>query len=188
MWIFLAHVRSHSTVVQQRGSTGHLFAFHGTDYPVPPLKAYDLRTCLRHETEALGFLISTHPLTLYSSRLKGLHYVQARDIKKYIGEDVTMVGWCITSRTVITSHDELMEFVSFEDTTAIFETNIFPQTFRRYAHLIDLNEPFVLRGRVEDDHGCVTLNVSYVDTRLFYKISGPEKHRTLHFPAKMKPA
>lgn len=59
------------------------------------------------------------------------------------------------------------ELVSFEDTTAIFKTNTFPQAFRRYAHLIDLNEPFVLRGRVTDDHGCGTLNVTYVDTRLF---------------------
>ncbi|NIQ37451.1 MAG: DNA polymerase III subunit alpha [Proteobacteria bacterium] len=179
MWTFLAHVRSHSTVVQKQGTTGHLFAFHGTDYPAPALKDYDPKTQLHHEAEVLGFLISTHPLTLYEPRLKGLHYIQAKDIKNHIGKEVTMVGWCITSRTVITSHDELMEFVSFEDTTAIFETNIFPQAFRRYAHLIDLNEPFVLRGRVEDDHGCVTLNVSHVDTRLFHKISNSKKPRSL---------
>jgi error-prone DNA polymerase len=180
LWAFLAHVRSHSTVVQQRGATGHLFAFHGNDYPIPPLKDYDPKNQLRHEAEALGFLISTHPLTLYAARLKGLQTIQAKDMADHMGEDVTMIGWCITRRTVITSHDELMEFVSFEDTTAIFETNIFPPAFRRYAHLIDLNEPFVLRGRVEDDHGCVTLNVSDVDTRLFYKISKP---RSMHFPS-----
>ena len=76
----------------------------------------------------------------------------------------------------------------FEDTSAIFETNLFPQAFRRYAHLIDLNEPFVLKGRVTDNHGCVTLNVSYLDTRLFYKISKSEKHRPLHFPAERQAA
>lgn len=90
-----------------------------------------------------------------------------------------MVGWCITSRIVITTHDELMEFVmkfvSFEDTTAIFETNIFLQAFRRYAHLIDLHAPFVIRGRVTEDHGCVTLNAASVDTRLFYKISRTDR-------------
>jgi DNA polymerase III alpha subunit len=90
-----------------------------------------------------------------------------------------MVGWCITSTAVITTHDELMELVSFEDTTAIVETNLFPQAFRRYAHLIDLNEPFVLRGRVADDHDCVTLNVSHVDTRLFYKISRTDRSLSL---------
>jgi len=176
MWAFLAHVRSHSTVVQQRGATGHLFAFHGNDYPILPLEDYDSRAQLRHEAETLGFLISTHPLTLYTSRLRGLRYIQAKDMTDHRGEDVIMIGWCITRRTVITSHDELMEFVSFEDTTAIFETNIFPPAFRRYAHLIDLNEPFLLQGRVEDDHGSVTLNVSHVDTRLFYKISKPMKY------------
>lgn len=65
MWIFLAHVRSHSTVVQQQGSSGYLFAFRGTDYPVPLLKAYDERTQLLHEAETFGFLISTLLLILY---------------------------------------------------------------------------------------------------------------------------
>jgi hypothetical protein len=74
----------------------------------------------------------------------------------------------------------LMEFVSLENTTAIFETNLFPQAFRRYAHLIDLNEPFLLRGRITDGHGCVTLNVTHVDTRLFYKISKTEKPGAFH--------
>ncbi len=188
MWTFLAHVRSHSTVVQKQGTTGHLFAFHGTDYPAPPLRDYDLQTQLRHEAEVLGFLISTHPLTLYEPRLRGLQHIQAKDIRKYIGKDVTMVGWCITSRTVITSNDELMEFVSFEDTTAIFETNIFPQAFRRYAHLIDLNEPFVLNGRVNNDHGCVTLNVTHVDTRLFYKVSKSKKPRALDLNTELEAA
>ncbi|NIO04026.1 MAG: hypothetical protein GTN74_05265 [Proteobacteria bacterium] len=180
MWTPFAHVRSHSTVVQKQGTTGHLFAFHGTDYPAPPLKDYDLKTQLPHQAETPGFLISTHPLTLYEPRVKGLQYIPAKDMEKHLGKDVTMVGWCITSRTVITTHEELMEFVSFEDTTAIFRTNIFPQAFRRSVHLIDLDEPFVLRGRVTDDHGCVTLNVSHVDTRLFYKIS---KRQSMHFPA-----
>jgi DNA polymerase III alpha subunit len=127
-------------------------------------------------------------LTLYEPRLKGLQYIQAKDMKKYVGQDVTMVGWCITSRTLITTHDELMEIVSFEDMTAIFETNIFPQAFRRYAHLIDLNEPFVLTGRIEDDRGCVTLNVTHVDTQLFYKILKPEKHAALDFPPEKEAA
>jgi error-prone DNA polymerase len=77
MWTFLAHVRSHSTVVQKRGSTGHLFAFHGTDYLVPPLEAYDYETQLRQEAETLGFLVSTHPLTLYRSRLNGINKKRA---------------------------------------------------------------------------------------------------------------
>ncbi len=48
MWTFLAHVRNHSTVAQKPGTTGHLFAFRGTEYPAPPLKDYDLKTRLHH--------------------------------------------------------------------------------------------------------------------------------------------
>ncbi len=38
----------------------------------PPVKDYDLKTQLRHEAEVLGFLISTHPLTPYEPKLRGL--------------------------------------------------------------------------------------------------------------------
>jgi hypothetical protein len=58
---------------------------------------------------------------------------------------------------LITTDDELMEFVSLESTTAIFETNIFVQAFGQYAHLFNLNKSFVIGGRVEDDHDCITI-------------------------------
>jgi hypothetical protein len=45
--------------------------------------------------------------------------------------------------TSYTSYDKLMQFVPFEETTAVFETNILPQAFRRYTHIIDLNEAFL---------------------------------------------
>lgn len=62
------------------------------------------------------------------------------------------------------SHATIIE--DYQKTIQAVLTNIFPQAFRRYANLIDLNQPYVLRGGVTDDHGCVTLNVTHVDTKL----------------------
>jgi DNA polymerase III alpha subunit len=52
-----------------------------------------------------------------------------------------------------------MEFLSFEDTTAIYETTFFPEAYARMCPLLTRGRPFVLRGRVEEDFGAVTLTV-----------------------------
>jgi DNA polymerase III alpha subunit len=53
-----------------------------------------------------------------------------------------------------------MEFVTFEDTSAIYETTFFPDVYRRLWRKIIPNRPFIIHGRVEEELGTVTVNVS----------------------------
>ena len=55
-----------------------------------------------------------------------------------------------------------MEFLTFEDETGIVETTFFPETYRRFAHMIDWGRPYLLAGKVEQDWGAVTLTVDNV--------------------------
>jgi len=55
-----------------------------------------------------------------------------------------------------------MEFVSFEDTTAIYETTFFPRAYERFCALLSTARPFVLRGKVDEDFGAVSLTVEQV--------------------------
>jgi error-prone DNA polymerase len=126
----------------------------------PAAPAYDADTVLRHEVETLGFLISRHPLTLYGKRLERLKHVAASDLHGHVGRAVTTIGWLVTGKVVSTKDDEPMEFVSFEDTTAIYETTLFPEAYRRFCHMLSYTRPYVLRGRVEEDFGAITLTVS----------------------------
>ncbi|MGQ9560238.1 MAG: DNA polymerase III subunit alpha [Candidatus Oleimicrobiaceae bacterium] len=126
---------------------------------IPRVPPYDERTVLRHEMETLGFLISRHPLSLYQERLKGLDYVQAKDLPQYAGRRVTTIGWWVTGKVVSTKRDEPMEFMSFEDTTALYETVFFPQAYAKFARMISDTRPYLLRGRVQEEYGAVTLNV-----------------------------
>ncbi len=52
-----------------------------------------------------------------------------------------------------------MEFVSFEDTTAIYETIFFPQAFRRFCQDLDMNRAYLLYGQVGSEFGAVSLQV-----------------------------
>jgi DNA polymerase III alpha subunit len=50
-------------------------------------------------------------------------------------------------------------FVSFEDTGTLYETTFFPNAYQRYAHLLTNRGPYVVEGKVDEDHGVFTITV-----------------------------
>jgi error-prone DNA polymerase len=154
---------------RRRGTTPDLFTPEPA--PLPRLAAsatMDEERLLRDEEEALGFLISRHPLTLFRDDLTTLKHagttlVRGRDIGRHAGKDVAMVGWLVTSKLVTTKDDEPMEFVSFEDTTAIYETVFFPRAYERFCRMLTTAKPYLLRGRVEEEFGTASLRVEAVE-------------------------
>jgi len=135
------------------------------DMPVvvpPSVPQYSARTVLEHELETLDFLISRHPLTLYTQPLSKLRYVKGADLHRHVGKRVTTVGWWVTGKLISTKDDEPMEFISFEDTSAIYETVFFPEAYARFCHILNRSRPYVLTGVVEQEYGVVTLTVDSV--------------------------
>jgi len=55
-----------------------------------------------------------------------------------------------------------MEFVSFEDETAIYETVLFPEEYRSLSRVLDGVRPYVIEGIVEEDQGAVSLTVKSI--------------------------
>jgi DNA polymerase III alpha subunit len=129
---------------------------------LPQPKNYDERTILQHEVETLGFLVSRHPLTLYKDRIRKLEYVKGSDLVKHAGEKISTIGWLITGKVVSTKKEELMEFMSFEDTTAIYEVTFFPKAYAEFAHIITNTKPYILEGKVDMQYETVTLTVEKV--------------------------
>jgi len=126
--------------------------------PNPP--PYPPAVMLRHECETLGIPISFHPLDRYAERISSIPHVRAKDLKAFKGRFVATVGWQITGKTVHSRDGEPMKFVSFEDKTGIYETVLFPAVHKRFCHLLDASRAYLLKGRVEEDRGAVTLNIS----------------------------
>ena len=130
--------------------------------PLPRSGPYDERTTLGQEIDALGFLISRHPLTLFRRAIAAVKPVRGCDLGKHIGRQVRVVGWYVTGKTVQTRRGEPMEFLSFEDTTALYETTFFPRVYARFCHMMTKVRPYLLTGRVDEDFGALSLNVSDV--------------------------
>jgi len=130
----------------------------------PQVQDYDHLTKLSHERETLGFILSVHPLRLFRQRIvaSGRRIVPANQLHQHVGRRVTLAAWSITGKEVITRNGDPMEFISFEDETAIFETTFFPKAYQRFCQILDMNRAYLLTGRVEEQHATVSLNVADV--------------------------
>jgi error-prone DNA polymerase len=130
--------------------------------PWVPQVDYSLAQKLRDEMETLGLLASSHPMSLYKRNLEKTPHVPAKRLQDFIGRRVVMAGWLITGKVVSTQKGEAMEFMTFEDSSALYETTFFPRSYRENGPLLNQREPFWLMGKVEEDHGAVMLNVEKV--------------------------
>jgi error-prone DNA polymerase len=143
----------------QQQSTGLLFE-QSTALPQAP--AYDAKMVLRQEVESLGFLVSQHPLTLYKDAWLRHKPIKGSELIRHSGTWVTMVGWWITTKMVEDKNGRPMEFVSFEDVTAIFDATFFPDVYARFCRKLSQRRPYLIKGVVEEEYGVATLRVKWV--------------------------
>jgi error-prone DNA polymerase len=132
---------------------------HGA-LPIP--EEYSSHQRLQHEIESLGFPLSLHPLELYRSVLQKIQYVPAIEMHNHVGLVVTMIGWLVTEKMAQTRDGDPMEFITLEDTTALYDATLFPTVYRRVCQLLTPNHPYVLSGRVEKEFGVATLTVEHL--------------------------
>jgi len=116
----------------------------------------------RHEVETLGFPLSFHPLDRYRRLLETLPHVPARDLHKWVGKEITLIGWQVTRKTVYTKAGDPMQFVSFEDRTGIYEAVIFPAVYHRYCHLLHPDRGYILKGLVEKTFGALSFTIKWI--------------------------
>lgn len=135
------------------------------DQRAPRLPALDAGALLRARHERLGALPDAHPL-----RLHGLPHRPALRVAGFHGRKagawVSLVAMAIARKDVNAisgegdeQRIEDMAFVSFEDETGVVETVWFPETYRRWAVLLERGEPLLLTGTVQEEHGVKTFEV-----------------------------
>jgi DNA-directed DNA polymerase III PolC len=128
----------------------------------PPMRDIPYRQKMKNEIEVFGFIVSVHPMSYYRTALRMEDTVFARDLGGLVGRRVRVAGIMITAKTVRTRDERLMQFISFEDETAIYETVFFPQQYKRFARVLSSHGPYVLTGKVTEEFGVISLNVSSI--------------------------
>lgn len=131
--------------------------------PSPPRRPEPLSQRRRRQAEFkyLGTTLDCHPLELWP-RLFSQERLRARDLERCAGRRVRLLAWPITAKPVLTASEEPMEFVSFEDETAIFEAVLFPEAYKKFRHLLFEEGPLWVEGLVEKDRGAFTLTIESI--------------------------
>jgi DNA polymerase-3 subunit alpha/error-prone DNA polymerase len=119
---------------------------------------------LWEEYRSLGFLRRMHPLALWKNDVLAVKYrTKALRIGDYVGRNVKMIGWPITQKDVWTKDGHTMCFLTLEDEMALYETVIFPEVYEKYSKLLFDQRPLLVYGRITDDQGAVSLEVSRIE-------------------------
>ena len=129
---------------------------------LPRIADYSQEKKLELEQHLLQLAVSAHPLTPYEKQIRGLRVVSTSRLRGHVGRQVTIVGWLVTMRRAVTKNHEYMKFMTLEDRHGIVEIVLFPKTYQRFGHLLYSFGPYVVRGRVEAQHGAVTLTAQWV--------------------------
>ncbi len=130
---------------------------------LPPLKEYTEPRKRREQYELLEFNTDVHPMSLHSDTIRRLRLVKSSDLCRHVGESVLVAGMLTTSKPVHTVKDEPMEFATFDDGHGLIETVLFPGVYRARGHVLFDQGPFLLRGKVEEEFGAVTLTVTHLE-------------------------
>jgi len=145
----------------QEENSPTLFPAPASQLPIkqPP---YPKSLMLTHELETLGLSLSHHPLERYEGIVRNMDYVKACKLNAHVGKTITTIGWLVTGKTVHTKNGEPMKFVSFEDTTGLYETVFFPRVYNQFCHMLNEMRPYILKGKIEEDFGSITMTVNWI--------------------------
>ena len=108
----------------------------------------------------LGFYVSGHPLYEYEAQLKRHNIVSTDRLSDFNDEEQVLVAGLVTEVKIhITkAKHQQMAFVTIEDTRWKVAVTIFPKTWERLKHLVFVDAPVVMLGKVQYRYQPVAFN------------------------------
>ena len=101
---------------------------------------------LFNEKASLGFYLSSHPTTIYKSRISNV--VNLADIRNYFGKRIELLVMIDKVRVVNTKNNDRMAFYLASDDTAQTDLTLFPKAYEKYKD-IDKGEIVLVKGEVQ---------------------------------------
>ena len=104
------------------------------------------------EKETTGLYLSGHPMNEYSGIIEKIGATKVLDIKKINTEEgekrVRLCGIVLSKKMKTTKSNDVMAFVTLEDTTGSLEALVFPRVLQENGGIINVNEAVVVEARV----------------------------------------
>ncbi|MDD5285893.1 MAG: DNA polymerase III subunit alpha [Desulfuromonadaceae bacterium] len=114
---------------------------------------------LAFEKEALGFLITGHPLDRYIDDIKRLSNSEIANLVELIdGSEVRICGIVSALKEITTKKGDRMGFATIEDLTGSVEITVFSDIYSTSSLLLKSDEPIFITGKLEKgEKGCKVL-------------------------------
>ena len=114
---------------------------------------------LAFEKEALGFLITGHPLDRYIDDIKRLTNTDiASMVEMAEGSEVRICGIVSAFKEITTKKGDRMGFVTIEDLTGSVEITVFSDIYATTSTLLKSDDPLLVIGKLEKgEKGCKVL-------------------------------
>ncbi len=112
---------------------------------------FSVEEICKTEYESFDYMVTRHPLYFYRSFTEHPSIVKAKDLNKYRGKNVRLIGWYMTSKRIRTRKGDIMKFLSLEDTTGTFEAVIFPREYAQFAELTMSMGPYIIDGKIDEN-------------------------------------
>ncbi|MDY0384124.1 DNA polymerase III subunit alpha [Trichlorobacter sp.] len=130
-----------------------------TNRKLPTVGEWHDKEKLGFEKEALGFLITGHPLDRYAADIKRLASAEiARLLELADNSEVRICGVVTLFREIMTKKGDRMCFATLEDLTGSIEITVFPDVYAECCSLLKTDDPLLVTGKLErGEKGCKLL-------------------------------
>jgi DNA-directed DNA polymerase III PolC len=128
----------------------------------PHLETYRALVRIQNELTFLRMHPSAHPMSVLRGEATRAECLQVAHLPGRRGEVVRIAGVVAATRRLATHGGSMMQFVTLEDESGLVEVVLFPATYTALSDPVTTPGPFIVTGRVEDDHGDVHLVASGV--------------------------
>jgi DNA polymerase III subunit alpha len=115
----------------------------------PTIDDYAPQERLRLEKELLGFYISDHPLKSLRESSRMLAPIQLGSIKQHVDRTVCAIVMVAAVKNVITKKGDAMAIIQVEDLTGQTEAVVFPKSYLKIGHLMNVDARIMVWGKVD---------------------------------------
>jgi DNA-directed DNA polymerase III PolC len=129
---------------------------------LPALRAPTEEERLRDELELLGLNVHAHLMTFFRPGLRVPGLQDSRQVPSHVGRSIRLAGMLDALRITETDRGDSMEFLTLEDEHGVFEVTMFPDAFRRFSAEVRTWGPYLVEGKVEDQHGSLTITLGRI--------------------------
>ncbi|MFL5244785.1 MAG: DNA polymerase III subunit alpha [Gemmataceae bacterium] len=132
-------------------------------YPHGPRRdLYSALVRIRNELIYLDMHLPDHPIRLLREEAQRAGCITTAELAEYKGKMARIAGLVAATRRLATRGGQIMQFVTFEDEKGLVEGVILPDAYAALGDPVTNPGPFLVSGRVAEDHDAIHLLVSEI--------------------------